>query len=127
MQLSAGEILPKPLSIDYKSNKIVSSKTLSNKFGTTTRLKPLYEQLQVLNIDKIYKLEVAKFMAKVNLNKLPVFLCNQLFLKLCLLSIRTRPVMFYSKVFMCKEHCWLKLINRLKFLELKFGIAYADI
>ena len=40
------------------------------------RLKPLYEQLQVLNIDKIYKLKVAKFMAKVNLNKLPVFWGN---------------------------------------------------
>ena len=97
--------------LQVKQNCII--KTLSNKFGTTIRLKPLYEQLQVLNIDKIYKLEVAKFMAKVNLNKLPVFLCNQRFLELCLLSIRTRPVMFHSKVFMCKEHCWLKLINRL--------------
>ena len=31
------------------------------------RLKPLYELLQVLSIDGIYKFEVAKFMAKVNL------------------------------------------------------------
>ena len=43
-----------------------------------TRLKPLYEQLQDLNIDEIYKLEAAKFTAKVNLNKLPVFCSNQI-------------------------------------------------
>ena len=61
--------------LQVKQNRII--KTLCNKFGTKTRLKPLYEQLQVLNIDEIYKLEVAKFMAKVNLNKLPVFCCNQ--------------------------------------------------
>ena len=36
--------------------------------------KPRFEPLQVLNIDEIYKLEVAK----VNLNKLPVFCGNQL-------------------------------------------------
>ena len=41
-------------------------KILCNKFGTKTRLKPLYENLQVLNMDKIYELEVAKFMAEVN-------------------------------------------------------------
>ena len=61
--------------LQVKQNRII--KTLCNKFGTKTRLKPLYEQLQVLNIDEIYKLEVAKFMTKVNLNKLPVFCCNQ--------------------------------------------------
>ena len=53
-------------------------KTLCNKFGTKTRLKPLQAQLLVVNSDEIYKLEVAKFMAKVNLNKLPVFCGNQL-------------------------------------------------
>ena len=42
-------------------------KTLCNKFSRKTKLKPLYEQLQNLNIDGIYKLEVAKFMAKFNL------------------------------------------------------------
>ena len=36
-------------------------------------LKPLYEQLQVLNTHEIYKLEVAKFITKVNLSKLPLF------------------------------------------------------
>ena len=61
--------------LQVKQNRII--KTLCNKFGTKTRLKPLYEQLQVLNIDEIYKLEVVKFMAKVNLNKLPIFCSNQ--------------------------------------------------
>ena len=61
--------------LQVKQNCII--KTLCNKFGTKTRLKPLYEQLQVLNIHETYKLEVAKFMAKVNLNKLPVFCGNQ--------------------------------------------------
>ena len=37
-------------------------------FGTKTRLKPLYKKLQVININVIYKLEVATFMAKINSN-----------------------------------------------------------
>ena len=49
--------------LQVKQNRII--KALCNKFGTKTRLKPLYEQLQVPNIDEIYKLDVAKFMAKV--------------------------------------------------------------
>ena len=112
--------------LQVKQNRII--KALCNKFGTKTRLKPLYEQLQVPNIDEIYKLDVAKFMAKVNLNKLPVFCSNQsTILELCPLSICTRPEVFHPKVFMCKEHHWLKLINRLNFLVLKFGIVYPDI
>ena len=59
------------------------------KFGTKTRLKPSYEQLQVLNIDEIYKLEVVKFMAKVDLNKLSVFCSNQLPIFRTLSSIHT--------------------------------------
>ena len=47
-------------------------KTLCNKFGTKTRLTSLYEKLQVLKIDRIYKLEIANFMTKVKLNKLPI-------------------------------------------------------
>ena len=73
--------------LQVKQNRII--KTLCNKFGTKTRLKPLYEQLQVLNIDEIYKLEVAKFMAKVNLNKLPVFCSNQSTIFRTLSSIHT--------------------------------------
>ena len=67
-------------------------------------------------------------MAKVNLNKLSVFCSNQSTIFRTLSSIiRTRPEVFHPKVFMCKEHRWLKLINRLKFLVLKFGIVYPDI
>ena len=42
--------------LQVKQNRII--KTLCNKFGTKTRLKPLYEQMQVLNIHGIYKLEL---------------------------------------------------------------------
>ena len=73
--------------LQVKQNRII--KTLCYKFCTKTRLKPLYEQLQVLNIDEIYKLEVAKFMAKVNLNKLPVICCNKLTIFRTLSSILT--------------------------------------
>ena len=48
--------------LQVKQNRII--KALCNKFGTKTRLKPLYEQLQVLNIDEIYKVEVAKLWQK---------------------------------------------------------------
>ena len=37
--------------VQVKQNRI--TKTLCNNCGTKTRLKPLYEQLQVLNIDEI--------------------------------------------------------------------------
>ena len=37
--------------LQVKQNRII--KTLCNKCGTKTRLKPLYEQLQVLNIHGI--------------------------------------------------------------------------
>ena len=62
--------------MQVQQNRII--KTLCNKFRTTTRLKPVHKQLQVLNINGIYKLEVAKLMAKVNLDKLPAFCGNQL-------------------------------------------------
>ena len=45
-------------------------KILCNKFGRKTRLKPLYDELEILNINGIYKLEIAKFMAKVSSNTL---------------------------------------------------------
>ena len=61
-------------------------------------------------------------MAKVNFVAI-----NQRFVELYPLSVRSRPEVFHPKVFMCEEHRWLKLINRLKFLVLKFGIVYPDI
>ena len=113
--------------LQVKQNRII--KTLCNKLGTKISLKPLYEQLQVLNIDETYKLlEVAKFMAKVNLNKLRVFCNNQSMIFRTLSSIHaysTRSVSF--KRFYVQKHRWLKLINRLKFLVFKFGIVYPNI
>ena len=50
--------------LQVKQNRII--KTLCNKFGSKTGSKPLHEQLQALDIDGIYKLKLAKFMAKVN-------------------------------------------------------------
>ena len=75
--------------VQVKQNRV--KKALCTKFGTQTRLKPLglYEHLQVLNIDGIYKIEVAKFMAKVNFNKMPVFCGNQLTILRTLSSIHT--------------------------------------
>ena len=89
MQLSAGGNSSKTLKHkqQVKQNRII--KTVCNKFWTKTRLKSLYEQLQVLNIDDIYKLEVAKFMAEVNLNKVPVFCSNQSTIFRTLSSIHT--------------------------------------
>ena len=111
MQLSAGEILPKPLSINYKVKQNRITRTLCNKFGTKTRLKPLpvYEQLQVLNIDEIYKLEVDKFMAKVNLNKLPVFSCNQSTIFRTLSSIHT-----YSTRSVSSKSCYVQRTSLVK-------------
>ena len=47
------------------------------------------EQLQVQNYDEIYKLDVAKFMAKLMLAKLPVFSGNQFPIFRALSSIHT--------------------------------------
>ena len=48
--------------LQVKQNRII--KTLCNEFRTKIRLKKLYEQLQVLNIHGIYKLEVANLWPK---------------------------------------------------------------
>ena len=112
--------------LQVKQNCII--KTLCNKCVSRTRLKPLYEQLQVLNIDKIYKLEVAKFMAKVSLNKLPVFWSNQLTTFKTLSSTHsfsTRSASFEK--FYEERTSLVKSNQSLKFRMLKFGIVYPDI
>ena len=55
--------------LQVKQNRII--KLICNNSYQRTKLKPLYEKLQALNIKGIYSLEVAKFMVKVHLNKLP--------------------------------------------------------
>jgi len=47
-------------------------KIIEKLFGKKVRLKLLFNNLQVLNINGIYKLEIAKVMAKISLNSLPV-------------------------------------------------------
>ena len=54
--------------LQVKQNHIV--KILCNNFGWKTRPEPLYNELQILNINGIYKREIAKFMAKVSSNTL---------------------------------------------------------
>ena len=83
-------------------------------------LKPLYKQLQVLNIDKIYKLEVAKFVAKVNLNKLPVFCGNQLTIFKTLSSIHTYSTpSVSSKSFYVRRTSLVKTNQSLKISSVK--------
>jgi len=72
-----------------KQNHIV--KIICIKFGKKTRLKPLYDKSQILNINKINKLEVAKFTTKVILNKLPIFYDDHLINFKSLSSIHTYP------------------------------------
>ena len=55
-------------SLQVKQNHL--DKTLCNKLGRKTRLKPLYDELEILHINGIYVLEIAKFMAKVSSNTL---------------------------------------------------------
>ena len=104
--------------LQVKQNRII--KTLCNKFATKTTLKPLYKQLQVLNIDEIYKLEVAKFMAKVNLNKLPVFCCNRSTIFRTLSSIHTYSTRSVSsKSFYVQRTSLVKSNQSLKFSGVK--------
>ena len=80
----------------------------------------LYEQLQVLNIDEIYKLEVAKFMAKVNLNKLPVFCSNQSTIFRTLFAIHTYSIRSVSfKSFYVERTSLLKTNQSLKISGVK--------
>ena len=71
MVLFVGETLPKLVLANYKLNKNRIIKLICSNSYQRTKLKPLYEKLQALNIKRIYNLEVAKFMVKVHLNKLP--------------------------------------------------------
>ena len=50
--------------LQVKQNRVV--KILRYKFGRKTRFMPLQDGLQIININGIYKLAIAKFMAKAN-------------------------------------------------------------
>ena len=104
--------------LHVKQNRII--KTLCDKFGTKTRSKPLYEQLQVLNIDEIYKLKVAKFMAKMYFNKLPVFCSNQSTIFRTLSSIYTYSTRSVSsKSFYVQRTSLVKTNQSLKIFGVK--------
>ena len=55
--------------LQVKQNHIV--RILSRKLKRKTKLKPLYEKFKFLNVEGVFKLETAKFMMKLNTNKLP--------------------------------------------------------
>ena len=94
-------------------------------YGTKTRLKPLYVQLQVLNIDEVYKLKVAKFMAKVSLNKLPVFCGNQLTIFRTLPSIHTYSTQIASSTnFYVQKTLLIKTNQSLKISGVKIWNSF---
>jgi len=51
-------------------------KIIYNKFGRKTRLLPVYKSLNVLKIESIYKLELAKFIFRVHAKSLPNLFCK---------------------------------------------------
>ena len=55
--------------LQVKQNHIV--RILSRKLKRKTKLKPLYEKFKFLNVEGVFKLEIAKIMMKLNTNKLP--------------------------------------------------------
>ena len=61
--------------LQVKQNPIV--RIISYKLNRKTKLKPLYEKLKFLNVEDIFKLEIAKFMMKLNSNKLPDILTKK--------------------------------------------------
>jgi len=52
-------------------------KLICNKLDKKTRLTPLYKRLKILQIKNIYRLKIAKFMFKIQANKLPNLVCEK--------------------------------------------------
>ena len=61
--------------LQVKQNHTV--RIISYKMKRKTKLKPLYEKLKFLNVEGIFKLEIAKFIIKLNTNKLPDILTKK--------------------------------------------------
>ena len=61
--------------LQVKQNHIV--RIISYKLKRKTKLKPLYEKLKFLNVEGIFRLEITKFMMKLNTNKLPDILTKK--------------------------------------------------
>ena len=64
----------KKLEIEVKMNNIVRTITWNKKF---TRVSHLYQNLNLLKLNDIYKLELAKFMHKLYNNNLPIVFQNR--------------------------------------------------
>jgi len=62
---------------------------------------PLYNNLNVLKLNHIYRLELAKFMHKLHHGALPKTLT--IFSKIFLLFINTKPDSLTTKIILCKE------------------------
>jgi len=62
------------ITVQVKQNLIV--KIICNKLGRKTRLLPLYKSLNLLKIENIYKLELAKFMTRFHAKNLPISFCK---------------------------------------------------
>ena len=85
-------------------------KTITNSFRLKTRLKPLFQQLNFLKVDSIFKMEVAKFMGKMHNNQIPSFFYH--YLERFQQHIHTPLTMLYLTSSTFQKHCMLKLINR---------------
>ena len=55
--------------LQVKQNHIV--RIISNKMKKKNKLKPFYEKFKFLHLEGIFRLKTAKFMMKLNTNKLP--------------------------------------------------------
>ena len=67
-----GEILPQSLSTKFKCNKAKLLKYVITKTSFfKTKLSPLYDELKLLKLNNIYKLEISKIMCKFKSKSLP--------------------------------------------------------
>ena len=97
-------------SLQVKQNHLV--KILCNKFERKTRLKPLYDELEILNINGIYELEIAKFMAKVSSNNLSEDFSKNISALTSVHTYSTRSAL--SKKFYVKRTSYIKTNRSLK-------------
>ena len=105
--------------LQVKQNRI--EKLYATNLKKKTKPKPLYEKLQFLKINGVYKFEVAKFISKVYLNKLPEFCGDQGILESCLQSTRILQGMLDWITILYQKLVTLTPINRLRYFMLKFG------
>ena len=74
---SAGKLMKTLLyNLQVKQNHI--ARIIYNKMKRKTKLKPLYKKLKFLNVEGLFRLEIAKFIMKLNTNKLPDILTKKI-------------------------------------------------